>query len=157
MDGPVIAAIIAAASAVVVYFLGQRQASLERRRKACAEAVADALAWLELPYRIRRRLDNTKEALGALVERIHHLQERLAFHESWLRVELPQAHKIYRELLDSVRASARSALQDAWRASPMSDAAEMNIGDLGLQPVDSLVESFSQEVRKHLAIWRVWE
>ena len=85
----VVAAAIAALVAVLVYFLGQRQASVERKWRGSAEAIADALSWLELPYRIRRTSD-TPETLGALAERVHHLQERLLFHENWLRIEVPQ-------------------------------------------------------------------
>ncbi len=45
----VVAAAKAALAAVFVYFLGQRQVTVERERRASAEAIADALSWLELP------------------------------------------------------------------------------------------------------------
>ena len=56
LEPSVIAALVvgasAVASAVLAYLLGQRRTSVERKRTLCAEAIADALQWLELPYRI---------------------------------------------------------------------------------------------------------
>ena len=94
------------ASAVLAYLLGQRRISVERKRTLCAEAIADALQWLELPYRIRRRTDNTPETLTALGDRINDLRERLQFHEKWLRIEVPQSVVSYQRLVGEVIAAA---------------------------------------------------
>ena len=152
----VVAAAIAALVAVLVYFLGQRQATVERKRRASAEAIADALSWLELPYRIRRRTSDTPETLGALAERVHHLQERLLFHDNWLRIEVPQAYPKYQELVRGVKEVALPFIREAWNTAPIDGASSMNVGDLGIRPDPELVEGFSDEVKKQLALWRIW-
>ena len=145
-----------ALAAVLIYVLNQRQAALERKRRACAEAISDALSWLELPYRIRRRTDDTHDTIRGLVERIHHIQERLLFHENWLRVEIPQTYPQYRDLVQEVKKAAEPAMQDAWKSSPVNSASAMNIGVLGMESVDDPVLAFAERVRSKLALWRVW-
>lgn len=138
------------------YLLQQRAAALERKRKTAAEAIADALVWLELPYRIRRRLDDQPGTIAALSERIHDLQERLAFHDNWLRIELPRAHARYVALVHAVKDASMKAIQGAWQAPPLSAPGEMNIGSLGLASVEQQVSEFAEEVRRRLSWWRVW-
>lgn len=156
MDAAVIAAIISAALAVLAFFLNQRLASLERCRGACAEALGEALAWLELPYRIRRRTDDKAETLASLAERIHHLQERLAFHESWLQVEVPGAYEPYRTLVRGIRDGSRDALKQSWEETPKTEAKDMNIGDVPAPDVRELREAFCEAARRDLAVWRIW-
>jgi hypothetical protein len=150
------AAVIAAALAVLAFFLNQRLASLERSRRECADALAEALAWLELPYRIRRRTDDEPETLAGLAERIHHLQERLAFHESWLQVEVPGAYEPYRALVDGIRDGSRDALKQSWEEAPKTEAKDMNIGDVPAPDVRGLREVFCEAARRELAVWRIW-
>ena len=161
LEPSVIAALVvgvsAVASAVLAYLLGQRRASVERKRTLCAEAIADALQWLELPYRIRRRPDNTPQTLTALGDRINDLRERLQFHEKWLRIEIPQSVASYQRLVGEVIAAARQEIENAWNASPAQSASNMNVGQLSItrNRVDAAVEDFSAEVVKALAWWRI--
>ena len=157
MDPSVIAALIAVAGAVLAYLLGQRQKALERKRTACAQAISDALQWLELPYRIRRRPDDIAETLSSLAERINNLREQLQFHEKWLRIEIPNSAKRYQSLVKVVMATAGPAIEDAWKTCPVKSAGEMNIGplDINRDQVDEAVENFSLEVVKELSWWRV--
>ena len=130
---------------------------MERKRTLCAEAIADALKWLELPYRIRRRPDNTPQTLTALGDRINDLRERLQFHEKWLRIEIPRSVASYQRLVEEVMAAARQEIEDAWTASPAESSSDMNIGQLSIirDRVDAAVEDFSSEVVKSLAWWRI--
>ena len=169
LEPSVIAALVvgasAVASAVLAYLLGQRRTSVERtrcwpsppERTLCAEAIADALQWLELPYRIRRRPDNTPQTLAALGDRINDLRERLQFHEKWLRIEIPQSVASYQRLVEEVIAAAGQEIENAWNASPAQSASDMNVGQLSitLDRVDAAVEDFSAEVVKALAWWRI--
>jgi len=155
MHPTVNAAMIAAVISVVVFTLGVRQQALERKRKSCAEALADALSWLEIPYRIRRRPNDSPETLQALANHVHQLQERLLFHQSWLRLELPGVYESYHDLVREVRTAARSPIQDAWVANPIGSAVEMNVGDLGLAPSDEYLTNFATRVRDQLAWWKV--
>ena len=145
------------ASATLAYLLGQRRISVERKRTLCAEAIADALQWLELPYRIRRRPDGTPQTLTALGDRINDLRERLQFHEKWLRIEIPQSVESYQRLVGEVKAAAGQEIGNAWNASPAQSASDMNVGQLSItrDGVDLAVEDFSVEVVKALAWWRI--
>lgn len=157
LDPTVLAALIAVFGAMVAYWLGQRQAAVERKRRACAEAMADALKWLELPYRIRRRVDDKPATLSALAERASDLRERLEFHEKWLRVEIPTAHSHFKILLQAVRTAAGPAIEAAWSTHPAQAASQMNLGSLNLQlaTVDAAVDAFSSEVTRELVWWRL--
>ena len=130
---------------------------MERKRILCAEAIADALKWLELPYRIRRRPNDVAETLDSLGERINHLRERLQFHEKWLRVEMPNSVPSYQRLVQEVMAAAGPVIHDAWNASPVASAGDMNLDwlDIGQENVTLSVEDFSSEVVKALAWWRI--
>ena len=130
---------------------------MERKRASCAEAIADALHWLELPYRIRRRPDNNLQTLTALGDRINDLRERLQFHEKWLRIEIPRSVASYQRLVREVMAAAGQEMENAWTASPVERASDMNIGQLNIirDHVDAAVEDFSSEVVKSLAWWRI--
>ena len=161
LEPSVIAALVvgtsAVASAVLAYLLGQRRTSVERKRTLCAEAIADALQWLELPYRIRRRPDDTPQTLTALGDRINDLRERLQFHEKWLRIEIPQSVASYQRLVGEVIAAAGQEIENAWNAFPAQSASNMNVGQLSIirDRVDAAVEDFSSEVVKALAWWRI--
>ena len=141
------AAALTALAAVVVYYFTQRQAARERKRRTCAEALADALAWMELPYRVTRRASDSPDVLSELTSHIHSLQERLLFHESWLQIELPEAGAEYRALVAAVRDAARQAMRAAWDGPAAAAPASMNIGDLGLASIDLQVVAFVEKVR----------
>ena len=156
LDPSVVAALVAVVGAVVAYLLAQRQAALERKRKSCAQAISDALQWLELPYRIRRRPDDAAETLSSLAERTNNLREQLEFHEKWLRIEIPNCAQSYTRLVKEVRAAAGTAIEEAWRTCPVKSAEDMNIGalDISRDKVEEAVEEFSSEVVKELSWWR---
>jgi hypothetical protein len=142
--------LIAALSAIGVYVLGQRAASRDRKRELCGKAIAHALAWMELPYRIRRRVDNNPDTLRTLADRIHELQESLLFYSSWLRVELPQAHDEYQSLVNAVKQATRASVRDAWCTNPSAESADMNIEELKVDraAVDERVSRFTAIVRR---------
>lgn len=128
--GVVLAAAIAAFATVLLHWSNQREVRRDRKRELCGKAIADALAWLELPYRIRRRVDDEPDTLQDLVDRMHQLQESLLFYRGWLQVELPEAHEEFVSVVSAVKAAAASAIQQAWESRPSSEAKDMNIGEL---------------------------
>jgi hypothetical protein len=142
---------------LVGYFFTVRQKIIEDRRTACARAIADVLAWRELPYRVRRRRDNEVSTRTELVERIHGLQESINYHENWLRIEIPEAQPEFASLVRRVKETVAEPLQAAWEDEPVSSAAGMNLGDLTLPSVDSEVEAFAKAARSQLAWWRFWK
>lgn len=154
----VAAAAIAAFGAVLIHFLGQRKAVRDRKRDIAARGMADALAWLELPFRVRRRVNDEPATVAALADRMHSLQESLLFHLSWLRVELPGAYEAFQALVASAKDCAASPLSAAWDTPPASTPSAMNIGDLGIDrsAVNPQIEHFAATVRRELALWRLF-
>lgn len=148
--GTICAAAVAAMAAVFLHFLSVRRTLRDRKRETCAQAITDALAWLELPYRIRRRSDDTSVTIAGLVNRMHDLQERLLLHESWLRVELPEAHASYCALVRAAKDAVRDTLRGAWGSPPAARPTDQNLDDLAIPSVDCEVLSFATQVRRFL-------
>lgn len=148
--GTIAAAGIAVLGAALLHFHAVGRTIRDRKREVCAKAIADALAWLELPYRVRRRCDDSPATLTALVGRIHDLQERLAFDESWVRIEIPQAYPGFFALIAATRDAAREPLRDAWDAPPAQGPRDMNLGKIAMPSVDAYVEAFADAVRSHI-------
>ncbi len=148
----IIAAIIAALVAVMLLVLRQGAESRARKRLDCAKALADALAWLELPYRVRRKVDDKSlSQMASLADRAHELQEAHLLHESWLRIEVPEVYEIYISLLHAVREAAREPLRVAWEHPAIKDGKDMNIGGLDVPQVDSEVEAYTNAVQDALS------
>ena len=147
----VVGAAIAAVGAVSVYWLQTRAAARERKRKMCAQALGDALAWLELPYRVRRRTSDTAQTLAGLAAHAHDLQEKLLFHSSWLCIELPDIGRRYNELLVLLKNSASEPLREAWNTPATATPQDMNVGELfSRKPVDAKIQEFCDQVAKEL-------
>jgi hypothetical protein len=146
------AAAIAAAVAIVVFALRAAAAAQDRKREMCARALADALAWLELPYRIRRRKDDSPETLALLAGHAHSLQEKLLFHSAWLCIELPSTAPLYHTLLQSVRAIAQEPLKEAWCSPAIAHPEQMNLGSLVPPPPADQITAFCQAVRRDLTL-----
>ena len=127
------------AGAIVVAVVPRWAEARERRRTRYAEAVRALVAWAEFPYRVARRVSDDPDVLAALAAEGHALQEDLAFFEAWVSAESKAVGRLYREVSDAVRAAVGPALQAAWRESPVGNAADMNVGSLGIDR-DSLRE-----------------
>jgi hypothetical protein len=150
------AAAITALCAVLVYAWRAAASAQDRKREMCARALADALAWLELPYRIRRRKGDSPDALAVLTAHVHRPQEQLLFHSAWLRIELPGAAPVYDTLLLSLKDLCEGPLRDAWRAPAPARPEQMNLGPLLPSPPADQIAAFCQAVRQNLTLlpWR---
>lgn len=147
---------VAGATAAIAYFFAVRQRRLDEKRTTCANAVAHALAWLELPYRIRRRVDDGPATLRAIAEHMHGLQERLLFDQYWLRIEMPRGERCYASLVEAVKRNTEEPLRLAWLADPVQEPSGMNIGPLDIPSVEREVQQFSDEARTQLSWWKLW-
>lgn len=141
-------------AALIAYFAKRRSDELTRRREICAKALAAALGWLEIPYRIRRRQGGSASARTAVADFIHHLQEEQTYYQSWLRVEAPRIATAYGALCDAVKAASASAAQAGWRSTGVRSDEEMNIGRLEVGATANEEEAFLRQVRKDLSLWR---
>jgi len=148
----ILAAAIAALAAVSLHWSGQREVRRDRKRELCGKAIAEALAWMELPYRIRRRVDDNAETLRGLADRMHQLQESLLFYRGWLEVELPEARDEFASLIAAVKTAAGEAIREAWRNPPSPRPEDMNIGELNIETsdVEEALTRLARVMRDHL-------
>jgi len=89
------------------------------------------VAWLEYPYRIRRRTSDTAEELARLAGMGHDLQEQLRCHQTWIETESPRVAATYREALVTLGTLVGPACVEAWRTPPVSTAEGMVLGSWG--------------------------
>lgn len=105
------------------------------RRDRYVQVVSTLVAKAELPYRVRRRTDDSPETLAALASRIHDLQEQLVVDETWVaadcRKTLAALHAV-RGILDPWFIEQ---CQAAWRADVITAGPSMNL-DPPLLPAD---------------------
>lgn len=146
-DAAIVAAMIAAFGSLIVFLVDRYLAALARRRENAAEALSEALLWIEMPYRIARRTTDDAATFDRLTSTLHHLQERHAFHRAWLQVEVPAAYVPYSELLDAIRAQCGPHLADAWNRPPVSRPSEMNLGPIYQVDVEPKINSYVKAVR----------
>lgn len=148
----ILAAATAAIVAVWLHRSGQKENRRDRKREMCARAVADALAWMELPYRIRRRVDDDPATIHELADAAHQLQEALFFHDAWLRFEMPEAGTGYGALVSACKSAVGEAIQEAWTSPPASQPGNMIIGNLSIDRsgADRALAVLTETMRRHL-------
>lgn len=126
-----LAAFVTLAGAVVTaalsYGLSQRAARRERQTREFAEALAVIEDYAELPYRIRRR-PGTPQARHELTEQVSQIQSRLAFHQSWLRMEARGVAQAYEHLVRTTKARAGAQMREAWLEPVVSEDAQVSLG-----------------------------
>lgn len=123
--------VVAALTAIVTTVAARASEATNRRRDRYAEAVATLVAWIEFPYRVRRRTCDEPAALSALAGHAHDLQERLACHQTWIATEHPAVAEAYARARATITACVGPAIAEAWAAPPVTSAAGMNLGDWG--------------------------
>ena len=127
----VIPVVVAAFTAIVTLLVTRVSDAVNRRRDRYANAVATLVAWIELPYRVRRRTDDSPETLTALANHGHDLQEQLACHEAWIATENSDVAANYAEARRTIGAVVGDALREAWSSPAITTPAEMNLGEWG--------------------------
>ncbi len=125
---PVLVAALTAAATMLVTRAGE---ATNRRRDRYAQAVQTLVAWIEFPYRVRRRTDDNPSTLKALVDLGHDLQELLACHQAWIATEHPQLADAYASTRATLTTLVGPAINEAWETRPAEKPADMNLGDWG--------------------------
>lgn len=140
------AAIVAAAVAILLAFVRHTTEKRDRRRSLYSDAFAEAMRWVELTWRVRRRA--TVDA-PELVAAGHDIQERINYFSSWLALESPELCRSYCTFVDAVKGRALPMLRTAW-AEPVRPP---SAGAAGLSdPRDPEAEQrFLNDVRDHLS------
>ena len=143
--------------AVAGFALTQRAAARDRQREEYAKALQTITKWTELPWRVHRRPNDNVETRLQLVERMHALQEELAFYDAWISVDAPVVATKYRELIGEVKRQVAPHLQTAWNHVPASEEPGMNIGNLYPVDIGRARQSYIHAVRNHLKWFGLWE
>ncbi|MGW0566000.1 hypothetical protein [Streptomyces tauricus] len=128
--------ILALGSSVVAGALGHILTGLREgatiRRDRYAGAVKLIVGRIEYPYRIRRRTSDDPELLNELASTGHDLQERLAEIRAWISTESTVLSDVFDHCLTQLDAPFKQACTDAWKAAPITIAAQMNLGGFGM-------------------------
>lgn len=127
----VVAAATAVITALVTMVVSRANVSANLRRDRYAQAVQALVAWVEFPYRVRRRTDDSPVTLSALASLAHDLQERLACHQAWIATEHPALARTYEQTLNAINQVVGPAVTEAWNTPPITSAGGMNLGAWG--------------------------
>lgn len=148
---PLAVAVIAAWAAHRQNLHKQADARRDRLTSEYGHALADVLAWAELPYRIARRTSDTPEALAQLASRFHGLQERIEHHLRWLQLDSAAVGTAYKQLVDTVKRKAEADIAKAWIRPPVTTAAGMVLGgEIASVDVTAECEAYTAAVEAHL-------
>lgn len=129
VSSAVIAAVVSAAVTVYLAWRKSREEERARVRTVLAEAFEVVTAYKEVPYAIRRRRKSKAEDERVrLSEELRQVQARLTYYSAWIRAESTTLGEAYDELVTELRKVAGQACHDAWRAEPITDDKDMNIG-----------------------------
>lgn len=159
VSGAFLAALITAAITIWLARRKTREEERNRLRAAFAEAFAAYQAYKEFPYAIRRRrVDAPGEERVRLSEALRSVQADLAYHSAWIVIESEQVGKAFAELIKQVRATAGTAMHEAWNAPANNTDSAMNIPpslvDLGELTNHETV--YIDAVRAHLRRLAPW-
>lgn len=139
-------------SGVVVYVLQRRDAARSRRRDGYAEAVSAVVAWIEYPFRVRRRTSDDAETLTRLAGDAHLLQERLAYSLAWIAADNASTYDSYAELVESAKAEMGPLVKNAWDLPPVTCAGDMNLDGWAAAEAaasNDEVGRFYETIKKH--------
>lgn len=89
-----------------------------RRRENHAAAVRALFAWHELPYQIRRRLNDEDEEIARLRDLGHALQQDLAYYEALLTSENAHLGRAYTDAKAAIKEATRDVIAEAWQSPP---------------------------------------
>jgi hypothetical protein len=128
---PIVIATISLLGIALAAALSRWSDATNRRRTSYAAAVETMVAWVEFPYRIRRRTSDTPEELARLADIGHDLQERLRCHAVWIGAECHALGEHYELALRSIGHAVAPACNTAWGTPFIASAADMVIGNWG--------------------------
>ena len=116
---------------LITSVLGNLRTAATTRREGYANAVRSLIARAEYPYRVRRRVSDDPDVLADLVGRGHDLQEQLAACRTWVASEHRVLGSMFEKALADIDATVKQATGDAWKQTPITTAAGMNLNGWG--------------------------
>ena len=155
--GPLIGLIGVALTLVV----NARRAERDRRRRAHGLAIEAVVAYLQMPYAIRRRRHEPEHASAErvrLTEAFTTVQTHLACAEALMRSDADsRVRQRYADLVTALRRDAGGQASKAWESPPISNDHEMGMGDLhaALAEVRAQQQRFELSAARSTQPW--WE
>lgn len=150
VDVPIAVALIgfagALAAAAMSFALSRLSERASRRRECYAAATRQLVAFLEYPYRIRRRTSDKAEELARLADVGHEIQESLQYHETWVAAESRWAGEVFGSVRADLSADVGPACNEAWAASPITSAIGMNLSGWGPNGAADHIRRFERAV-----------
>jgi hypothetical protein len=110
----------------------KNRAAAERRESArqYGEAMAAALEWLELPYRVLRRTSDDAPVVQEIVNHFHDVQQSITFHQQWMTLASTELGACYGELVRAVKSKTAPMIRRAWSRPATERPMQMSISDV---------------------------
>lgn len=149
---PIVTAFVAAVTASIGYFLTDRAKLIERRQETYARALLAVHTYKKLPYRIRRRTDDTAETRASLGTLISDVERDLDYFNALLDLDAPDVARRFRALAAKVRQQGTAQREAAWGKPPIASATDMAFSDS--YPIDDQYqqEACQEAMRRHLKV-----
>jgi len=152
----VIPVVVAGLTTAVALLITRAGDAANRRRDRYAEAVQTLVAWVEFPYRVRRRTDDEPATLSTLAQLGHDLQERLACHHAWIATEAPWVAISYAQTRSTIGPLVGATTAEAWNTPPATSATAMNLGGWGPgAECAPAIAAFQDQVERRFGVRRL--
>lgn len=136
-----------------VYVAGRIAQERNRRRDLYSRAVRAVIAWVEYPYKIRRRTSNDPEVLAELAATGHRLQQDLAYFQTWLATDKSSLGILYGDVVRNVKMRCSAALDEAWSADPVDEPTDMVLNGWGPQDCSAEIQRLQKGIGARFG-WR---
>jgi hypothetical protein len=140
--------------------MGNVRTAAAARRDRYAQVVRTLVAWVEYPYRIRRRTNDDPGTLAALADRGHSLQEQMAEDRAWVAGENRALGEVYDGCLADLTRIVRPASTEAWVLPPITKSADMVLGSFGPRDTAAIIARMNCAIGYRFGarrvMWRPW-
>lgn len=144
-----------AASAILVgailLSLDRASQANEHQKERFGRALANALEWREMPYRVLRRSPGP-EHQRELVNQFHELQHTIAFDLAWMQVENQRVYEAFSELVDALKRECAEPIREAWETDPSGDVGLLR-GQAFEIDVSQQIDAYVATVRRQTSFW----
>ncbi|MGV0152909.1 hypothetical protein ACSW29_06185 [Rhodococcus sp. GB-02] len=156
----IIAALIAASIAVVGYSIQRKITRRSERANLYGDAIGAVEAYLEGPYRIRRKIDESSNWF-MLSSALSDAKTAISHHQALIEMHAPsEVHTAYKAFVDTAIREAGPQMTRAWSAPPVNAPTDVPLGT-GYDRTDSdgkraqLVSVMASDLKSIGAWWRL--